>query len=646
MASVTGTLTAVGQRGAFLFLRPKETCNVAVSRTGTGTWAAQLVSAKSQVPPAVTVVETFTSAQTQYRFVNQTDEPLSMAIQVRELQPLASIAFTIADVTGDVVLQDWIAPDGSLAFRITDQGPVGGVSGPTLNVKAFGAVGDGVTDDTAAIQRAVNAATVVYVPTGTYLVNTITLRAGVTVCGDGAASILKQNSITGASYGTLYADSLSAGAFVDDITIRDLQLLGAVSTLGFSEFVHLVSLNGVRRATIERVTFTGFRGDGLYFGSGPVAGQERHNRQVRVSGCTFDGVNADNRNGLSVIDGDGVVVDRNVFRNCTRSNMPGPVDFEPDGNVYHVVRNVQVTNNHFESSCGGNLALVGFFLSAATFTTQPRSFVVSNNTFEGASTFCAFNSAATGYAEPLDLTITGNVGTCGRPFQIGSFVTCVSIVGNTFCATDTALLGFADTDTVRDAVVQGNTFTCLGTPLTGGLQIRSGSNVVVSGNTFRNWYDYAIRVGGATSTVSLVTIAHNVAQALRGVEFLVTGAGGINGASCVYANNSTGTTHSFPAWRTDDCGIVVEPFTTATLPDSFPFGTSTAILNGDAGVPAGTGGTQGTLITVRPSSGIGYNKWTYQQYWHANNGLLLGSFFVRRRDSAANTWTIWYEQAP
>jgi len=524
------------------------------------------------------------------------------------------------------------------------------VTGPlnasgVIDVRTFGAKGDGVTDDTAAIQAAVNAGAVVYIPAGTYLTHTITLRAGVTIYGDGAASTLKQNTITAASYGTLFADSLSATAFVDDITIRDLRLVGAVADLGFSEFVHLISLNGVRRATIERVTCIGFRGDGVYFGSGPQAGQERHNQQVRVSGCTFDGVNGDNRNGISIIDGDGVIIDRNVFRNCTRFNMPGPIDFEPDAQAYHIIRNAQVVGNHFESTCGGNVGLVGFFLAATTYTVQPRTFTVANNTFEGTRDFCTFISSAV-YAEPIDLTVTGNSGTCQRPFNCGSVVRGVSIVGNTFAAIDTALLGFADTDTVTDAVVSGNVFACQGSPLVGALQIRSGSNVIVAGNTFRNWYDYAVNVGGATASVDRVTFTHNVAQALRGAALFVLGSGGISGESCVYANNNGGDSHSFPAWRTDDCGSVIESFTTATLPDSFPFGTSMAVLNGDAGVPAGTGGNQGLLITVRAASASGYNKWTYQQFWHANNGLLLGSFFVRRRDISTNTWTTWYEQAP
>ena len=46
-----------------------------------------------------------------------------------------------------------------------------------INVKDFGAKGDGITKDTAAIQSAINAGGVVYFPAGVYLSGTLYLKS-------------------------------------------------------------------------------------------------------------------------------------------------------------------------------------------------------------------------------------------------------------------------------------------------------------------------------------------------------------------------------------------------------------------------------------------------------------------------------------
>lgn len=94
---------------------------------------------------------------------------------------------------------------GAYKLVITDATGVGGGEVETFdplinfgdrnNVKAFGAVGDGVTDDTAAFEAASIASGTVYVPEGTYILESANVTSNTTLVGAGrGATILKLKS--------------------------------------------------------------------------------------------------------------------------------------------------------------------------------------------------------------------------------------------------------------------------------------------------------------------------------------------------------------------------------------------------------------------------------------------------------------------
>jgi polygalacturonase len=152
----------------------------------------------------------------------------------------------------------------------------------SARVTDYGARCDGVTDDAAAFNKAINSAQRVFVPAGTCVLSSVTLKANTAMYGVGSAAILKQGA---APRAMLQADSGSASIAnnIPGIVVRDMQLRGTVDVHGFSEHVHLLALSGVSNAVIERVTFRGFRGDGIYFGSSQTSGLERHNVQRQGS---------------------------------------------------------------------------------------------------------------------------------------------------------------------------------------------------------------------------------------------------------------------------------------------------------------------------------------------------------------------------
>jgi hypothetical protein len=175
------------------------------------------------------------------------------------------------------------------------------VSGPTTNpartVKPsptdwinakdpkYGARGDGVTDDTAALQAAVSAAaalkTTLYIPNGTYIVSTpVVLPAG------------EGYSIVGSGWGTSLKLKAASNCFIlkmtgadTRVTIRDLTLDGNCLEQGATGTSGGIDGSGAVACRIDNVHFTACRDDGLYL-AGQTGGAFGHNN--RIIGCLFD----------------------------------------------------------------------------------------------------------------------------------------------------------------------------------------------------------------------------------------------------------------------------------------------------------------------------------------------------------------------
>jgi hypothetical protein len=366
--------------------------------------------------------------------------------------------------------------------------------GDVVSVKDFGAVGDGVADDTAAIQNAVNASTQVYFPAGTYKCDGIvTLDANSNLFGAGrGATRIVRNGTNSASVGVFYAQSASSTTFIDNITIRDMTIDGQVATLGFSAFRHLVSLNGVRNVVIERVDFVGFRGDGVYIGSGSSAGLERHNHNVTVRDCLFDGVNSDNRNGISVIDGNGITIQNNTFRNCSRNNMPGPIDIEPDANAYHVVRDIDILDNRIESYAGS--AAIAVYTNASVLTTPISGIRIVGNYIEGAQKpsgavfiYVTTLETVTSTTPPMGVVISNNYmrdtnGVLPQPIVVNR-VRGLLCDGNTIEGGNVSVFGTLGAAVVRnmDFVVARNVFRGSG-GVNGAILFNAISNLLIDSN--------------------------------------------------------------------------------------------------------------------------------------------------------------------
>ena len=211
-----------------------------------------------------------------------------------------------------------------------------------ISVKDKGAVGDGIHDDTAAIQAAINALPTtggtVVVPAGTYLIDTvksIKLRSLMMLQLDPAA-ILKAKTSNKAVAKILYLYN------INDVEIAGGQLLGERTTHIYSsatstdEWNHGIQLRNAKRVTVRDLRVANCTGDGMLVGYG--------SSDVVVANV----VSTNNRRqGLSITWSYNVSVYDSEFSYTNGTKPQCGIDVEPGSNGCSgvLIQNCRLNNN-------------------------------------------------------------------------------------------------------------------------------------------------------------------------------------------------------------------------------------------------------------------------------------------------------------
>ena len=125
-----------------------------------------------------------------------------------------------------------------------------------VDVKTYGALGNGVHDDTQAIQNAINAQTVLVLNKGTYIINsTLNLRSGVSIYGTNGATIQAGPSMTGtllANGRCFYLNNVSKSAIIN---LKFLPSVRSYNIAAWSNAVIMVNNSSSNNIKYNTMTF-------------------------------------------------------------------------------------------------------------------------------------------------------------------------------------------------------------------------------------------------------------------------------------------------------------------------------------------------------------------------------------------------------
>lgn len=222
-----------------------------------------------------------------------------------------------------------------------------------INVIDFGAVGDGVTDDTEAINNCFifaskNGKKVTFKPKK-YAVTKLVIPSNITIDFTGATIIRLPTNLR--SYQVLDLVDVENVVLLNPIVIgdRDSHIISDPDNLG--EWGHGINLLGVNNVTITNPTISKCWGDGIYFGKST---NNNLCRNVKITGTAH--VSKCRRQGVSVVCGIDCSIETLIAIDIEGTAPGCCIDFEPN-NSDELINNFNV-NNISAIRCAGGLSVV------------------------------------------------------------------------------------------------------------------------------------------------------------------------------------------------------------------------------------------------------------------------------------------------